>query len=759
MVYPGAFLLGVISLLLLPAVPPRTAVVAVASVTLAALVLCRRHVAAGAVAAAGAGFLLAAAHASEYLESRWPANRTDERVLAEVVVDTIPVADYGGWSFDADVRVLAPQSWQRNLTVRLVSRDPAVRPHSGERWQMVLALRPPAGRLNPGSPDIELQYFRERIHATGRVVPSALNRRLDAGHRPLTALRERIVERIAQRVADRDAAALISALAVGAVGEISREQWRVFNATGTTHLVAISGLHVTLFAVVAFAVARWVWFVAAWRMAPWTRDGFAAFVGLAAATGYALLAGFSVPTQRTLVMLAAWVLARMTARECRPMTPLGIAVFGVVGLDPFAPLFAGFWLSFAAMGVILVVTRSRIVTRSMLSEAVNVQLAVSLALAPLTLAWFGSVSLIGPLVNVVAIPAVSWVFVPLVLLAVTLMPWASDASAALLRLAAGLHEAVWPLLVRLADLPFAVAHADPPAVWYVVAFCGIGLSLMPLPASLRLGPTAVAALLAATGTTSPPPFAGLSIAVLDVGQGRAVVVQTARHVLVYDTGEVYGSGGRIVDGTLIPFLRSRGIRRIDTLVLSWSTEENAMGLTALLAQLPVREVILGSGDPDFPGARRCVAGDSWDVDGAVFEVLHPDARSLTMEGMRSCVLRVTTPGGRLLLPGDVDASTERELARTRSIEADVVVVPRRGSDTASSPEFIRAVKARLAIVSGPGTSPGRDRPAIARWQASGAQVLVTGEAGAILVTIDPETGLAPAYASRTARRALWRASP
>jgi competence protein ComEC len=427
------------------------------------------------------------------------------------------------------------------------------------------------------------------VHALGTVISASINRKLDAGHRPLDRLRERIARHIDARVADRDAAALISALAVGVTGAMSREQWRIFNATGTTHLVAISGLHVTLFAVIAFALARAVWSAFLYRFVSWPRETFAAITGFIAATAYATLAGLSVPTQRTLIMLGVWLLTRCMARVMPPFHSFALALVMVLLLDPFAPLTPGFWLSFGAMAAIILTTSTRFARRPVLVEALAVQGAVTLALIPLTFASFGSVSLIGPLVNLVAIPAMSWVFVPTILLSIALAPASSVASDTVLHLAAWMHEAGWPWLAAAADVPWALAHATPPVWWYAVASIGILVSLTPLPLAVRIAPL-IGVLPLAASVDATPTHGTAEITILDVGEGTAVVVQTAHHVLVYDTGDVYGTEGRTAETVLVPFLRSRGVRRIDTLVLSRLTPAGATAVTAVLSENPETEI-------------------------------------------------------------------------------------------------------------------------------------------------------------------------
>jgi competence protein ComEC len=749
-------LLGTLALLTLPALPPPWVVIAAAVVTLSSYAMRRTLRPALALCPFGVGFLYAALHAHLYLEQRWPDSRTDDRVIAEVIVDTVPAARGGDWSFDGEVMIEAPERATRPLRVRLIWRDAESRPRAGERWRLLLSLRPPRARVNPGAVDLERILFHDRVHALGSVLNSAITRRIDAEHRPLTALRERIALHIDERVPDREAAALIAALAVGVTGEMSREQWRVFNATGTTHLVAISGLHVTLFAVVSMAAARWLWSLVLWRAIRLPRDTFAAVVGFIAAMSYACLTGLSVPTQRTLVMLGIWLFTRSLARVSPPFHSIALALGAVLILDPFAPLAPGFWLSFAAMAAIILVTSPRLARRPAVLEAVAVQGAVSVALIPMTLAAFGSVSLIGPLVNVAAIPAMSWVFVPVILLSVVLGPIAPSAADAVLALATWMHHVGWPWLVAAANVPWALIHVNPPWWWYAVAGAGVLISLLPLPRPMRWGAVIWLAPLALAGIATPP-IGRAQITVLDAGEGTAIVAQTAHHVLVFGTGDVYGSEGRTAETVLIPFLRSRGVAVIDRLIVSERTPAATSGIAAMLAEMPVRESLLNSAMPaDFDGARHCKA-ESWTWDEVLFRTLPAGASVSGTDAAAAtgCLVKVETLAGRLLISGDIDGRSEQRLAG-EALAADVVIVPRHGSDSASTPDFIRAVGARWAVVSGRRERAGRTKAAVARWEANGATVVATADLGAIAFDVGGERGLLAPRGERSSRRHLWR---
>jgi competence protein ComEC len=447
------------------------------------------------------------------------------------------------------------------------------------------------------------------------------------------------------------------------------------------------------------------------RWTPWTRENFAASIGLAAATAYALLAGLSVPTQRTLIMLAAWLLARSMARASPPMQPLAIALAAVLLLDPFAPLAAGFWLSFGAMGAILLVTQTRMVRRATLQEAVAVQLTVAAVLAPLTLACFGSVSMLGPIVNAAAIPYISWLLVPVILLALALMPvWPAAADQAL-SFAEWLHNIAWPWLAAAADSPLALAYASPPWWWYVLAAAAIVIAATPWPVRLRLAAIVCILPLVAANRGTPSP-GGLELNALDVGENMAVVVQTAGHVLLYGTGESYGTEGSRVENIVVPFLRSRGVRAVDALVIGKLTPVTGSGVTALLAALPVRQTLIGGGGAaDFPGSRTCNAGEEWSWDGVRFSLL------------ASCILSIQT------------AHAEAKIAPSSVQLGDLVIVPGRSQ------------------------RDGKDRRAVTSWRQARARVFATGDEGAVRVTFDPSTGAAAFECLREEWRAIWRLTP
>ncbi len=676
------------------------------------------------------------------LGRRWPPDEGGSRVVAVVEVDSIPVERAGVLQFDGMIRIEAPKRLQRELRARIHWRSGAPGgPAAGETWQLLLRLDGVQSRRNPGAADRERLLFRDRIHALGSVVASPLNRRLPRRVAGLIALRAGIATLIRDVVADRDAAALVAGLAVGATGSMSREQWRVFGVTGTTHLVAISGLHVTMFAWLAAAAGRRIWRCSRCLALRVDRERFALLIGVAAAGGYALLAGFGVPTQRTLVMLGVWSAFRVAGREQDGVRVPGLALIAVLTLDPLAPLSSGLWLSFGAMAVLLAgdaLSRGAEVgtLRRWATTALAEQWRVTLALAPCTLLLFSSVPLVGLAVNLVAIPVFSFVLVPLVIGSMAVLLVYPPLGWAGWRAAETLYLAGWPWLQAAADWPWAQVQATPGPLALTALVAAVPWLMLPAPPSLRAA--AVLALLALPGTGVAPAVAPgeARVTMLDAGDGVAVLVRTERHALLYGTGAVYGAGASRIESLVLPALRAEGVTSLDMLVLAASSAYRAEGAGALLAALEVEAARAGGRWPGAPHpVADCDTREAWHWDGVEFEVRPAAAPGSAAGGTggASCVLRVRAHGGdALLLASQLDASQSAELAgQSASVRAAVVLAPRRGSPAAVTAELAKAIAPRWVLVGGRAPDPAR-RDAIARvWGVGADRVLSPADAGAL----------------------------
>jgi competence protein ComEC len=626
-------------------------------------------------------------------------------------------------------------SWYRSALYESDAALLAGAVHPGERWLFTVRLRRPHGNVNPHGFDYEAWLLERGIGATGYVRQRGVQKRLGSRDGLLDRVeqaREGVRERFRAALGATPAAGVLSALAVGDQRAIAAEEWKLFSRTGVTHLMSISGLHVTLVSGLAAWLAAFFW-----RRVPGlplrlpARKAGAA-VAIAAALGYTLLAGFAVPAQRTFYMVSVVALALWSGRMASPARTLSLALAVVVLMDPWAPLAPGFWLSFGAVALIFYVGTgwSRPERRPM--QWVRMQWAITVGLAPAALLLFGQISLAGPLANALAIPVVSIIITPLALLA-ALIP-----HQALLDLGAALVESLLQFLEFCAALPGALWQQHVPAPWSVaLALAGVAWILAPRGIPGR----ACGAALMAPGLMVLPPAPAMGeawITTLDVGQGLAVVVRTASRTLLYDAGPSFGSeadsGGRIV----VPALRAAGIAAVDLLVLTHEDSDHVGGALSVIESLEVRALAssLPAGhalNAFFAASRRCQAGMRWEWDGVRFEFFHPQpGRPPSRRNNESCVLRVRTQGGAMLLTGDIERAAETALVQ-HDLGSAVLLVPHHGSRTSSSAAFIAAVAPRWAIV--PAGYRNRfghpSAEVVERYRAAGVGLLRTDLDGAV----------------------------
>ncbi len=708
-----------------------------------------------------AGSLLVWIGTLHWLTLRVPASAPDSRLLFEGRIVSVPSREGTEVRFDIEGFIVDGLD-SRKRVARLAWRDARVVPRVGERWRLLVRLAPLADTRNFTGADPARFAFRDRVHLAGRVLPSRLNTRLALAPASVDSLRARVAARIADQVVDTDAAALLVALSVGLTDRMSADQWRVFNATGTTHLVAISGLHVTLFALIAFVVARFVW---RWScpLLPWMRcverEPFAVILGLAAAGAYSLLAGFSVPTQRTWLMLACVGLARLSARHAGSGRTFTLALVAVLLLDPFAPLSAGFWLSFVAVGVILAAASAASAAATTplarASGVLRLQFAIMLALAPLTFAVFDAMSLAGLWVNLIAIPVISFVLVPLVLagtLAVLVAPAMSHTPFAA---AAALYDFAWPGLAWVADSDFAMWRATPSPWWFAFAgFAGLVL-LRRWPRTLRLSAVCAALPLLFVPGSGPEPGAA-RVSIFDAGRGAAALVITRSKVLLFDTGDSWNTQGARIRQLVLPKLDTLARGAVDLLVLPALNDDRAHGAALLAFEREVRGVTVGGGWPgtSLPAAR---CGDSqFQWDGIHFRTYAAGA------GERYCVLKVSAGARSILLAGDLDAAAERGLLSRLApdeLASDIVVMSRQGSSLGSTPEWIEATAAGLAIATGGIADSSSRASTLSRWRRSGADILDTRRDGGIELKVGTD-GVNVLGTARVSRYPfVWRRLP
>lgn len=702
------------------------------------------------------GLLWALLHAHWILDHDWPAQCAGRDVLATGVIVSIPSADARRTRFLFRADTLEECAHARlPVRLRLSWYGPAPPLHAGERWQLRLRAKPRNGFFNPGGFDYERWLFQRRIGGLGYVRDRDAAWRLGRAADPfalLQRLRQYFHDALLERLPAAAEAALVPALALGERAGISPAQWQVLRATGTGHLVAISGLHIGLAGGFGWALGLWGWKRSA-RLCTRVPAQRAALVPmLACALGYAALAGFSIPTQRALLMLLVGVLAQALQRQQRFGRTWFLALLAVLLTDPTAVLSPGFWLSFTAVAVLLYGMGARWSPRGLWWRWGRAQWLVGVGLVPLSLAAFQTLSLAGPLANLVAVPWVSLVVVPLVLGATVLIGPFPDLSQWLLQGACWALSALWPLLERLAALPGATATAAPGWLWLLPAALGCVWFLAPKGFPAR--PMGLLLLLPLWNPAARPPAEGeLELTLLDVGQGLAVVARTRKHVLVYDTGPRLGPTFDAGAAVVAPFLRRLDVHRVDTLVLSHNDGDHSGGYASLRDRIAIDRVL--ASEPAGPAQTRCVAGQRWRWDGVVFEVLHPGPGSHLQGNDGSCVLRLTAPGGTVLLSGDLQHAGERRLlASGADLRSDVLVAPHHGSAGSSSVSFVAAVAPEWVLfATGYANRYGFPRPPVlARYRGAGAQPLTTADCGAISVDLRPGARRVPVCSRRASGR-------
>jgi len=711
------------------------------------------------------GFFWAAWRAELALIPRLDRAIEAQTVLVEGTLLEMPVRSASGILRQqmAVDRINDGSGWQDfQGKVRLGWYDTMTQPGSGERWQLAVRLKRPHGFANPGGFDYERWLFQQRIRATGYVREDARNRRL-SDSRPafISAVRNRLQLVMEQLQADEPAMAMIRALTIGDRGAITAADWKILRDTGTSHLMAISGLHISLAAGLLFWLVRRLWAHAGRFAEAVPARKVAALTAVAGALVYAMLAGFGIPARRAVVMVTVVMLAAVFNRRSSLAGALCLAAVVTLLIDPLSVLSAGWWLSFWAVVLIAYLTAGRNGLRGFGGRWIYMHVLLALGMIPILLVFFQSASLVAPLANVVAVPWVGMLVVPLALLGSVATFLHAATGEVLLAGAASLLEPVRLWLAWLAEAPFSTWQQHQPIAWTLLPGVS-GLLLLLAPRGIPGRWLGLLLLLPVFCVKPSRPGPGeVRMTLLDVGQGLATVVQTQHHVLVYDAGpgfsEAFDTGAAVV----IPFLRSQGIRSIDTLVVSHGDNDHIGGVASLLSVYATGRIKSSvPGKIPRAAAEHCLRGQHWEWDGVDFRMLHPDTASERPGNNTSCVLKISARGGQgILLTGDIEQEAETLLLREQGevLRSDVLVAPHHGSNTSSSSEFLAQVDPALALF--PAGYLNRYRfpkqAVVERYDRRGVDCYQTGLAGAITVNLggasrEPEISL-----FREQQRRFW----
>lgn len=700
----------------------------------------------------GTGYLLFLTAAGQVIDARIDPRYAGDSIMVDARVVDFPQQSAGTLHFVAEVG--PNQRVPRRIRVSWFKPEYIVR--LGDVWRLELRLRRPRGSANPGGFDYEAWLLRERIAATAYVVAGKRNfllRTAEVG--PVDRLRQRIVDRLKAGALGSEQAAVLAAITVGARHLVTKEQWDHYARTGTSHLMAISGLHVGMVAAMGYVLGIAISALLSRRA---NHHRFAMAFALGCALAYAVLSGMAIPARRATLMIGLAALAGLARRPLMPFGVLAVAAATIAVWDPLSTMTPGFKLSFAAVWVLIwIATRlpAGFNRPSYLRQLTRVQFVLLFGLMPLTVVLFDRVALTAPLVNLAAVPLFSVVTVPSALAGILLDGAMRPAGDVLLWVSAASLRLVEGLISYASQLPYSAVTTSEISGWYqLLLLTPFVWAILPPGWPCRRAAWLAAAAIVAW-VPARPGNACVALTVLDVGQGLAAVVETSEAVLLYDTGPAYRGGGSAADNVVLPFLTSRGIRSLDTLVISHLDLDHAGGFGDIQSALPVGSVF--TGEPQA-GARLCRAGHRWASGGVSLEFLHPPMAPDLEGNDASCVLRISAGEHVILLPGDIERGAERSLLQSGMLEsATVVVAPHHGSATSSSQGFVKALAPALVVIPvGYGNRWNLPDPGVVtRWEAAGARVETTADSGAIRFEVCERDGLGAVILYRNWQRRIW----
>ncbi len=639
--------------------------------------------------------------------------KQDIEVMGHIVGVPVKNHFYSRFDFEVVSLIWSGIAYSSPGRIRLKAYDHIDKFHANQSWEFTVRLKQSRSYQNPGARfNYETYLFENRIRATGYVRNENTNKLLanSTSHFSISKFREWVGLFIRENFSGHSHTGILNALIVGVRGTLKDSHWRILQNTGTIHLVAISGLHIGMVSgFVMLFIAR-IWRLTGQLQIKVPSLYVATMAGLIAGGCYALLAGMTIPTRRAMVMLAVVGISVLLNRKSNAFELLVLVLATVLLTDPLAPLSGGFWLSFSAVAVIVswihsikrkTETFSPKNPMTIARDWTSLQLVLSFGMAPLLLLLFQKLSLIAPVANLIAIPVIGIIVVPLGLIGLGLLSLGfQDLALILFEGALICIDYLWIVLEFLGTMEWSIWQ-PPAAPTWMMAFAVVGLLF------LFLGPTfpgRITAILWVLPLMAFQPqklnMGTFRYTMLDVGHGLASVIETRNHVLIYDAGPNFRGGMDTGKSIVIPYLYSRGISTIDTIIISHGHNDHIGGYRSIVEEFEITRQLFGEPSTD-PDVSQCRSGQRWVWDGVKFEVLWPN--EIVNEGGNnaSCVLKVSSLHGSILITGDIEARVERKLIAEQSIKlnSDVIQVPHQGSKTSSTRSFVWAVNPDLALLS------------------------------------------------------------
>lgn len=621
--------------------------------------------------------------------------------------------------------------WWPKPTIRLSCYRCNWTPKPGESYRLAVRIKPIHGSMNPGGFDYEAWAYQQGLKATGYVrIKEAEPRLLKQGfdHHQIRAA---LAHHLNSVWGDSRFDGIYNALLYADRQAISDDDWSLMRATGTIHLMAISGLHLALVALMGYGIGSLIWRLPIRHFERYPVHWFGSAVALMLATIYGLLAGFSIPTQRAWIMVAVTVVFLLLRRQFQPWSVLLLAALLVVVWQPESVLSQGFWLSFLAVGLIfLVLNQPQVKARPVWQKAVLIQLVLSIGLAPALWWFYQQVPIYSLVANLLAVPFVSFVGLPLLFLTTLVSFLSNDLGVFLVWLNDYLWEGLWWALNTISQWPLSEWKPVPIALWqvglvYGLVFSGLlfrwsaskpaAKSSRP-PSRSRLKSSLFVKVMSvglAVGILFWPnkpenlPYGGFWLSLLDVGQGQALVIETQNKTLVYDTGPSFGARFNGAQIAISPYLRYRGKRTIDMLMVSHADRDHAGGARTLVEDWPIETRLSGQVERlkqnfDLSDFEACQASQTWWWDGVKFEVLAPGLFVAGDHNDQSCVLKVSAGDVSVMITGDLSSKNEAKLIEhydQRILQSSVLIAGHHGSRHSTHQAWLQALQPELVLFS------------------------------------------------------------
>ena len=691
------------------------------------------------------GFCWQNFHAQQWLAKRLPVQLAQKNIAVTGTIISLPIEEKIMSRFLLQTEYFNGKNEKRRLQLSWQNPHPIL--HVGEKWQITVRLKPPHGLNNFGVPNHLNYYWTHIIHATGFVVSKAEFKKLSDYDFffAVAHWRQQLQDDIRKTIHDPTVAAILSALTVGIEDGLSAEDWQILQRTGTVHLVVVAGLHIGLMVSIIYFAINYGWRFLPWLILRFPAQRAASYGALIFSWLYGSLAGFGIPTQRAVIMQILMIIHQLTYRQINIWRRIMLAFWVVILIQPGAIWSASLWLSFAAIISIALYTNMDGDKVAHWRQWPKIQLALFMGVTPLTIYFFQQFSMVGLFANLPAILWIGWVILPLCLFAAGMNLVSQTISHTLLNLAGYLLLPLWHFLQWLAHWDWSAWKIAMPRPWVLwLSLFGVILFLATKKYYWRtLG---VLGFLMIWLIHSPkPPLGSYWVTVLDVGQGLAITVQTARHFLIYDTGLRIPDGfdtGRDVIG---PYLVHLGIHKIDTIVISHRDSDHSGGAHWLIKQWPFQQFLTS-----FPAlfadahAENCVSGQGWNWDGVPFKILGPAVNQSYQGNNSSCILQIGTAGRQTLLTGDIESMAEFKLIQEQgqALNSAIMSVPHHGSKTSSTLSFLQTVQPQYAVFSlGYLNRFHFPAPSVEKhYHQLGISILRTDQDGAILFKV-PSTGL------------------